>query len=406
MRASDPLSVLGDRVRRHPAGRYPVQHATAQFHLGQALADAGRLEEAASALRVSAAVFARAGLEPEAAKAANQLGAVLRVAGDPRAAIAPLLAAADTLEESGDAADEGAARYNLGLALREAGQLGAHAAFARAVTCLTAAGAMEHASAATREAGVESWRSGNRDAAIGELEQALDAARDAGAPAATGAAANVLGLVLLDAGRPQEARDALTDSVAAHPRAVRPEDHAMAQANLALAHEQTGDPLRARVAARHALGVSAAPPPVREQARAVLHRLSDPPGDLPRLLACEPFERWPSLVRAELTRLAEAAAAERDAEAAAWLQQQLACPEDADELAAGWLGALLELPPGQVDLLVASLLDALDELGEADAERVRRQFERGMARFHVPQMLRLRDTFAQLAAQGGHPGWS
>ncbi|CAA9480438.1 MAG: hypothetical protein AVDCRST_MAG69-743 [uncultured Solirubrobacteraceae bacterium] len=405
MRTVDPIEVLTDRVRRHPPERYPVQHATAQFHLGQALAEADRFGEAAAALRASAAVFARAGLGVEGAKATTQLGAVLRLAGEPEPAIALLRAAAEAFADGGEAVDEGAARFNLGMALREAGGSGAHEAFARARECWERAGHLEPASAAAREAGTESWAAGVGDRAIAELTDAAELAATAGAAAAEGAAANVLGLVLLEAGRPVDARASLGEAVAAHPRSVRPADHAMAQANLALAHEQAGDALRARVAARQALSVGEAPAPVREQARDVLGRLGDPSGDLPQLLAGEPFERWPALVRSEQARLAEDEEAHRHTEAQAWLAHQLAHPEQGEELAATWLGGLLELPAESLEVLVADLITALEALGPGDADRLRREFERGMARFHPPQMLRLRDTFARLAAERGLSEW-
>lgn len=405
MRAADPIQILGERVRRHPPERYPIQHATAQFHLGQALAEAGRFAEASAALRASAGVFARAGLALEGAKATNQLGAVLRLAGDPQTAIALLRAAAETFAGAGEGVDEGAARFNLGMALREADAPDAHLAFSRARDRWEHAGHLEPASAAAREAGTESWAARRPDRAIAELSDAMALASTAGAAAAEGAAANVLGLVLLEAGRPEEARAALADAVAAHPRGVRPADHAMAQANLALAHEQAGDAPRARVAARQALAVTEAPAPVRDQAEAVLDRLGDPSGDLPRLLGAEAIERWPALVRAEQTRLAEAEPALRHAEAAAWLVHQHEHPEQGEELAATWLGALLEQPPESLEVLVVALLTALEAPAPADADRLRREFERGMARFHAPQMLRLRDTFARLAAERGLPAW-
>ncbi len=406
MRTGNPIEVLTERVRRHPPERYPIQHATAQFHLGQALAEAERFDEASAALRASAGVFARAGLALEGAKATNQLGAVLRLAGDPQAAIALLRAAAETFAGAGEGVDEGAARFNLGMALREADAPDAHLSFSRARDRWEHAGHLETASAAAREAGTESWAASRPDQAIAELSDAIALARTAGAATAEGAAANVLGLVLLDAGRPVEARGTLAEAVAAHPRGVRPADHSMAQANLALAHEQAGDATRARVAARQALAVTDVPAPVREQAAAVLERLGDPAGDLPRLLGGEPIERWPALVRAEQTRLAETEPALRRAEAAAWLAHQLAHPERGEELAATWLGALLEQPPESLESLVADLLTALEAPAPADADRLRREFERGMARFHPPQMLRLRDTFARLAAERGLPEWS
>src|SRR5215218_4659214 len=82
--AVDPegrLAQLRERRDRYPPGRYPVQHATAQFHLGAALTNAGRLEEARAALDVAVELFDRMEMGEEHGKALNALGAVLRMAG-------------------------------------------------------------------------------------------------------------------------------------------------------------------------------------------------------------------------------------------------------------------------------------------------------------------------------------
>lgn len=395
MRPHDEIATLSEQVRRHPAERYPVQHATAQFHLGAAMAAVERLDEAERALRSSAEGFAQAGLTVEAAKAANQLGAVLRLAGRPAAASAILEAAAEALDLAGLPADAGAAWFNLGLARREAELSGTHDAFVEARRRLQSGRLLEPASHAAREAGVQSWAAGAGDRAAQELSDAVALARRAGATAAEGAAANVLGLVLLGAGQLGAARSALSDAVAAHPRQIRPADHAMAQANLALVHESAQDRVRARWAARHALGIAAAAPPVREQADGVLERLGDPRGDLTRLLESEPPDAWPALVRVELIRLAGAPHSERRAEAEAWIDHQLAHPEQGEELAATWLGAVLELEPEAMEGLAGDVVAALGGRPPDEEDRFRAQLERGMAHFHLPQMMRLGDVFSR-----------
>jgi tetratricopeptide (TPR) repeat protein len=399
----DDIAGLGARVHRQPADRYPIQHATAQFHLGAALARAERLDEAETALRASAEGFSRAGLTTEAAKAANQLGAVLRLSGRPEPAVAILEAAAEAFGVVGHAAEEGAASLNLGLARRDCGDSGAYEAFRVARRRLEEADLLEPASHAAREAGAEIWAV-DPDRAADELAEAVALARRAGATAAEGAAANVLGLVHLGEGRLPAALAALTDSVAAHPRSIRPADHAMAQANLALVHEQAREVVRARWAARHALGVAEAPEPVRAQATAVMARLGNPPGDLGRLLDEVPQDTWATLVRVELTRLAAASPGERRAETEGWVRHQLARREHGEELAATWLGALLELEPEAVDSLVAELLDAVRKHPEEETARLRAQLERAMARFHVPQMMRLSETFERSRSRD-EPAW-
>src|SRR5215212_11475176 len=77
----EAIEELEERLARFPPERYPVQHATAQFHLGVALANAGRPAEAERALHVAARLFAPDRLPTEHAKATNALGAALRLAG-------------------------------------------------------------------------------------------------------------------------------------------------------------------------------------------------------------------------------------------------------------------------------------------------------------------------------------
>ena len=48
---------LRARLDCYPAVRYPMQHATAQFHLGVLMANAGRLEEAGRALETASSLF-------------------------------------------------------------------------------------------------------------------------------------------------------------------------------------------------------------------------------------------------------------------------------------------------------------------------------------------------------------
>ncbi len=43
---ADVVAELRERLRRHPADRHPLQHATAQFHLGSVLLGAGDVDGA------------------------------------------------------------------------------------------------------------------------------------------------------------------------------------------------------------------------------------------------------------------------------------------------------------------------------------------------------------------------
>ncbi|MDP9385366.1 MAG: tetratricopeptide repeat protein, partial [Actinomycetota bacterium] len=119
---ADVVAELRDRLRRHPADRQPLQHATAQFHLGGVLLADGALDEAEAAFAEAAALFGARGARPEQAKALNGLGATLRTAGRPGLAVRAFEHAAAGLAEAGLPLDEGAARCNLGVALREEGR--------------------------------------------------------------------------------------------------------------------------------------------------------------------------------------------------------------------------------------------------------------------------------------------
>lgn len=406
--ADGAIADLEQRVVRYPARLYPVQHATAQFHLGVALTNEGRFEQAEAALTAALRGFEPDGLRVERAKARNALGAALRLAGRLEEAAASFAAASESFEAAELTAEQGAARFNLGLVRRELGDsLKADEAFERAWKLLEDAGLGGQAGAAARELGTTRFVAGDIEGALPPLERGVRLAARARDEAGVGGAANILGLVHLTAGRGNEAIKAFRTALSAYPRSIRPEGYALVKANLALAHEQVEEAPRARLAARQALAIPGAPKPVRAQAAALMERLGDEPGDVLAVLDEDPSERWPTTVREELTRWGEADPRERQAEAGAWIEGQLARPEAATDLAAAWLDALLELPPQHLEVLVTSLLEALAERhGEARAQ-VRSDFSRAMARLHVPQLMRLRDAFNRIArALGQDEEWS
>ena len=76
--SADVVAELHERLRRHPADQHPLQHATAQFHLGGVLLSDGELEAAEHAFAQAAALFAARGARPEQAKALVGLGATMR----------------------------------------------------------------------------------------------------------------------------------------------------------------------------------------------------------------------------------------------------------------------------------------------------------------------------------------
>jgi tetratricopeptide (TPR) repeat protein len=398
---STPLVELTARLARFPADRYPVQHATASFQLGFALTAAGRFAEAERALAVAAELFGP-DRPTEHAKALNARGAALRSVGSFTAAAACFTEAAAVFAEAARPLERGAALFNLGLVRRELGE-DPEEALAQARGLLAPDRVPGHAAAAARELGAALLTGDRAGEAVAVLEEAVALAERAGDLPGLGAASNTLGLAHLAVGHPEAAIAALRDAVGAHPRSVRPEGLAMAKANLALAHERIGDHPRARFAARQALGVPGVADAVRATAAGVLARLGTGPGRLVDLLAAEPGEQWPVLVREELFRWADAEPADQLIEADELVAGVLARPAEAAELVASWLGGVLELPPDAMHTLVAHVLRALQRRGPEDVERFRSLVSRGCARFHVPQMERLTRLFEELAAEHGGP---
>src|SRR5919201_5238471 len=97
----DAIEELERRLARFPPERYPVQHATVQFHLGVALVNAGRPAEAERALQIAARLFSPDRLPAEHAKTTNVRGAALRLAGRLDEAAAAFVQAADEFQAAG-----------------------------------------------------------------------------------------------------------------------------------------------------------------------------------------------------------------------------------------------------------------------------------------------------------------
>jgi tetratricopeptide (TPR) repeat protein len=403
----EAIEELERQLARFPPERYPVQHATAQFHLGVALVNAGRPAEAERALDVAAGLFVPDRLPAEHAKATNARGAALRLAGRLDEAAVAFDQAAGEFEATGLRLEQGAALFNLGLVQRDLGDPDAAvASLQRARERLDPRRSPVEAAAASRELGTTLLGMGRLDAARDALEAALALGRRAGDQAGVGAAANLLGLVELAAGDPMKAADAFRTAVAGHPRSVRPGEFAMAKANLAVAWERAGDHARARLAATQAAGTPTAAEPVLAQAQGVLERVGERPGALLEVLDREPRDQWPVALREELARWVDAGSDQRRAETRAWITGQLERPADAVDLAETWLGTLLELPGDAMDRVIGATLEALGELDAATGARFRSDVSRAMPRFHLPQWQRLADSFNRAAARlGQEPAW-
>jgi tetratricopeptide (TPR) repeat protein len=405
--ASDPVAGLRDRLGRYSAERYPVQHATAQFHLGVALADRGLLEEAAGALAAAVRLFDPEGLPAEHAAAANALGAARRAQGRLDEAAACFSQARDGFDRAGRGLERAAASFNLGLVAAQRHEVDvaiacleeAHRAFVGGGQAARAA-----AAAAARELGAALLAAGRLDDAHDRLAEAVHGAETAGDAAGAGGAANLLGLAHLAAGRPLDAAAAFRRSAAANPRRLRAEPYAVAKANLALAWRRAGEAPRARLAAGQALAVPAAPVPARDVAREAIGAAEPVPGALAEVLDGDDEGEWPGVVRDELDRWLDLPPASLAAEAEAWVSTVLDRPARAEALLAVWLGVTLELPPPDMDRLLAAALAALAARSGPEQEAYRRAAGRAVARFAVPQLLRVTDTLERLGRAAGIAG--
>jgi tetratricopeptide (TPR) repeat protein len=396
------VAELQARLARYPADRYPAQHATAQFHLGSALLHAGDVDPALAALATAEHVFAELGMRTEHAKSLMVHGAGLRAVGRHDEAVDRFTTAAKSFTDLGQRVEAAAAQHNLGLVLADVGDLDrARPVLATARELFHDADRPSWAGAAARELGTVLLHRGDPATAVPLLEESVDLIGEAD-PAGTGAAANVLGLAHLALGNAAAAVDAFGRALAWHPRSVRPAEHAMVKANLALAHEAAGDRAQARLTARHALGVPEAAEPVRSLAHGVLDRLPAATGsDLFTVLDREPAERWPTWVRDELLCWIDEEPATRVGDAAVWVREQVARGVDGADPAEVLLGALLELPPPAYDAVVGALVQATAEAEPADTERFLAVTRSAMARYPLPQWQRMAATFTAAAQRAG-----
>ncbi|MGI8613510.1 MAG: tetratricopeptide repeat protein [Nocardioidaceae bacterium] len=407
--AESEREVLLARLARYPVDRYPVQHATTQFHLGSLLLHAGEVEAAVHALTAARDVFGGAVMRLEQAKATVMLGVAHRTAGERNEAVAAFSAACAELAALDQPADRAAASYNLGLVLADNGDVtSAQTAWTRARELFLAAGHPAQAAAAARDHGASLLTAGDAEAALPLLEQAMSLAERSGDETGVGLAANAVGLAHLAAHDPSAAVVALRRAVAAFPRTLRPAEHAMAKANLALAYEQSGDQERARLAGGQSLAVPSAAVPVRAQARQLLARL---PGgadaDLLAVLDREGREQWVPLIREEVLRVVELPRAQRGAMVRGFLDGVLARPATSYDLAQSLLEVVLELPPRAYELLVSAISTGSSDRPDSEKERLRAIIGSAMARFALPQWQRLAASLNAAAQASGEPAtWS
>lgn len=387
------ISDLRARLDRFPAQEKPLQRGAVLLELGAALIDADRHDEAASWLRPAPALLE--GAPPEQAAALNLLGVACRSAGHIDEAAAAFRAAVDAYRALGSGPDEAAAQFNLGLALRQLGESGS-AELAAARHLFDELGLRSWEAQAARELGRSLLLDGDLPAAVATLAAACEASDALGDTVGLGEANNVLGLALLADGDIEGAVSALERGRACAPPSTRPEQHATASANLALAHERAGRAAHARQMARQVLVMPGAPEAAEAQASAVMDRLGPaaPGTDLLTTLDAAPQERWASLIRDECrTLLAEPADDRRES----LLPLVGRCTDD--DLGESLLGVVIELPPPATDALIATIVDCLVHV--SDRADVASGIARAIARFPLPQMMRLQSLFDLHASSAG-----
>ncbi len=396
---------LEQRLRRFPRDRYPVQHATTQFHRGAQLLHAGRVPDALDALQAASDGFATAGLTLERAKCAVMLGVALRLAGRLEEAAGACTDAAEALGSLGAPAEQAAALYNLGLVRQDTGRsVEACAAWSTAQELFVAAGHLDRAAAAARDAGAALLAGGDVAGARTLLEQSVALAEQADDQLGVGASANALGLACLAAHDVPAALDALRLARACFPARLRPAEFAMATANLALGYEQAGSSARARLLARQALAVPATAGPVRAQARALLERS---PGsraqDLVTALTDEPLDHAAEVLREQLLGLDEPSTPLRREVIQAVVAGLTGAPERSYDLGESMLSVLLEQPPELYDELITALVQVTGALPPEGGERVQAVVASALARFAMPQWQRTVAALNDAARAHGQP---
>lgn len=397
--------VLHARLQQYPVARYPVQHATTQFHLGSVLLHAGNSAAALDALITARNIFNLAGMHLEQAKTTVQLGVALRTVGRLHEAAAAFTAAGAGLETLDQPAEQAAAAYNLGLVHQDRGDLqAAHAAWTEARELFLATHYPAQAAAAARDHGGSLLTAGEAEQAIPLLEQAATLAESASDLSGLGAAANVLGLAYLATDDPAAAVAALRRALAVFPRSTRPGDYAMVKANLALAYERAGDVARARLAAGQSLAMTNAAPLVRAQAQQVLARLPGPAdGDLLSVLDTQDQEQWAAVIREEVLRVADLPDQARQTLLRAVLDGLLTRSGASYDLAEALLQVVLELPPRSYALMVAAIVAAGAGRSKQDSDRLSAVLSSAMARFAMPQWQRLAASLNAAATEAGLP---
>lgn len=383
-----PVGRLTRALERFPRRRYPVKHAGLQRQLAHELAMSGSLVSAERALMAALDVYGDR-FPIERGFTLNALGAVLRDQGRAGEALAVLDDAIALLEGSPHRAELGGVLFNRGLVQSQLGDGGAATeSFTRASSYLDEKTHPRELSATLRESARVHLMADDPEQAVMLAERSIELAAAGGDRYGLGASNNLLGLARLAIGDESGALDSFAESAAAHPVTVRPEGHAMAKANSALAYEALGESDRARQAAHQALSLKEAPPEVVRQAESLLDRLGRD-YDIHSILDRSAAQAWQGILRDETRHWGRWESSLRQRQLMRWVEGVLARSDTAVERCEALFQSMLELEPVEFESVAGELRAALSAFSDEDASRFRSLSSRAAARFRVPQMERL-----------------
>ncbi|MFI1417332.1 tetratricopeptide repeat protein [Streptomyces sp. NPDC020731] len=204
--------------------------ANAWSHLGNALREADRAEEAIDAHTRARDLLQAAGDRHREASTWGNLGNALRDAGRAEEAVEALTRARDLLQAAGDHHREAMAWNNLGLALREADRAGeAIDAHTRARDLYQATGDRRREATAWNNLGVALRKAGRVEEAVEAYNKDLEICREFEDWYGEGQTLHNLALAHEDAGSPAEARAAYLRAADAYTRANAPTEAAQAR---------------------------------------------------------------------------------------------------------------------------------------------------------------------------------
>ncbi|QTE00973.1 Regulatory protein AfsR [Streptomyces cyanogenus] len=222
--AREAARLAGDRLAE----------AVSWDHLGLALQEAGRVEEAIDAHHKARDLYQTTGDRHREASAWNNLGLALQEAGRPEEAIDAHHRARDLYQTTGDRYREASAWNNLGLALQEAGRVEeAIDAHHRARDLYQTAGDRYREASAWNNLGLALRKAGRVEEAIKAYSTCLELYQEYEDWYGDGQTLHNLALAHQAAHRPAEARAAYLQSADAFTRANAPDRAAQARARAA-----------------------------------------------------------------------------------------------------------------------------------------------------------------------------